>query len=236
VDLKDKLVVVTGGAHRLGRTIVETAHARGARVVVHYHKSETAARQLCERTGAVALAADLSRPDGADSLAEQVLALDDAPAVWVNSAAAFTRADFLGSDEALWQQTLQLVLLSPATLARRLAPHMLPGGAIINLLDLAARKPWRGYAHHCVAKAALEMLTKCLALELAPAVRVNGVAPGLVLPADDMTPQQLCRLEAKIPMGRQGEADDVARAVCFLAEEPYLTGTVLTVDGGLSLK
>ena len=236
VDLKDKLAVVTGGARRLGRAIVEELHAQGARVVVHYHHSEEEARELCQRTGGVALAADLSRPEGARDLADQVLALGTPPTVWVNSAAAFTRAGVLDADEALWQETVQLVLLSPATLARRLAPNMPDGGVIINLLDLAAHKPWRGYAHHCVAKAGLEMLTRCLALELAPRVRVCGVAPGLVLPAEEMSHQQIGRLEARIPLGRQGEPGDVARAVRFLAEEPYQTGSVLTVDGGLSLR
>ena len=113
---------------------------------------------------------------------------------------------------------------------------MMEGGAIINLLDLAGRKPWRGYAHHCVAKAALEMLTRCLALELAPRVRVCGVAPGLVLPAEEMDEAELERLERRIPLGRRGLSSDVARAVRFLAESDYQTGSVITVDGGLSLR
>ncbi len=238
MDLKDKLAVVTGGARRLGRAIVEELQARGARVVVHYHRSEEQARELCRGDRrAVAVAADLSRPEGAEALAREVLSLEGGPvAVWVNSAAAFTRQGFLEADEALWQQTVQLVLLSPAALARRIAPGMAEGGAIINVLDLAARKPWRGYAHHCVAKAGLEMLTRCLALELAPRVRVCGVTPGLVLPAEDMDPEQVRRLESRVPMGRRGEPGDVARAVCFLAGEAYQTGSILTVDGGLSLR
>lgn len=237
VDLKDKLAVVTGGARRLGRAMVEELQARGARVVVHYHRSEEQARDLCRGAqGCVAMGADLSRPEGAEALASQVLELEGGPvALWVNSAAAFTRAAFQDSDQALWQETVQLVLLSPATLARRVAPRMAEGGAIINVLDLAARKPWRGYAHHCVAKAGLEMLTRCLALELAPRVRVCGVVPGLVLPAEQMDPELVQRLEARVPLGRRGEPGDVARAVCFLAQEAYQTGSIITVDGGLSL-
>ncbi len=236
MDLKDKLAVVTGGARRLGRAMVEELHGRGAQVVVHYHESEAEARELSRLTGGVALGADLSTAEGAQSLVDGVLDLDMEVALWVNSAAAFQRVPFLESDEALWQQTLQLVLLSPAAMARRMAPRMMEGGAIINLLDLAGRKPWRGYAHHCVAKAALEMLTRCLALELAPRVRVCGVAPGLVLPAEEMDEAELERLERRIPLGRRGLSSDVARAVRFLAESDYQTGSVITVDGGLSLR
>ncbi len=236
MDLKDKLAVVTGGARRLGRAMVEELHGRGAQVVVHYHESEAEARELSRLTGGVALGADLSTAEGAQSLVDGVLDLDMEVALWVNSAAAFQRVPFLESDEALWQQTLQLVLLSPAAMARRMTPRMMEGGAIINLLDLAGRKPWRGYAHHCVAKAALEMLTRCLALELAPRVRVCGVAPGLVLPAEEMDEAELERLERRIPLGRRGLSSDVARAVRFLAESDYQTGSVITVDGGLSLR
>lgn len=236
MDLKNKLAVVTGGARRLGAAIVEELHGQGARVVVHYHRSRQEALALSRRIGGVALGADLKTPEGARALADGVLALGEEPALWVNNAAAFTRTEFLASDEELWQQTLQLVLLSPAAMARRVAPRMAEGGAIINLLDLAGRKPWPGYAHHCVAKAALEMLTRCLALELGPRLRVCGVAPGLVLPAEEMAPDAVERLERRVPLGRRGDPSDVARAVRFLAESDYQTGDVITVDGGLSLR
>ncbi len=236
MDLKDKLAVVTGGGRRLGKAIVQELHSKGARVVVHYHRSEAQARELSQQIGGVALGADLSTPEGARALAEGVLALGSEPALWVNSAAAFSRIDFADGDEALWQQTLQLVLLSPAAMARRVAPRMARGGAIVNILDLAGRKPWRGYAHHCVAKAALEMLTRCLALELAPEVRVNGVVPGLILPDEAMSAKAAARLERRVPLGRRGDPADVARAVAFLAEGDYLTGSVLEVDGGLGLR
>lgn len=153
---------------------------------------------------------------------------------WVNSASTFERVPFLDGDDALWERTLQLTLLAPALCARLVAPRMADGGVIINLLDVAAAQPWRGYAHHCVAKSGLQMLTRCLALELGPRLRVCGVIPGLVLPAEDTPEPQRRALLRRIPLGREGRPEDVAAAVCYLLQSDYLTGSVITVDGGLT--
>jgi pteridine reductase len=103
---------------------------------------------------------------------------------------------------------------------------------IVNILDVAALAPWRGYAHHCVAKAGLAMLTRCLALELAPTVRTVGVAPGTVQFPEAMSEAQRERILSRIPLGRAGAPEDVARAVRFLVENDYLNGVILPVDGG----
>ena len=110
------------------------------------------------------------------------------------------------------------------------------GGAIVNITDIAADRPFRGYAHYCASKAALVSLTKSLALEWAPKIRVNGVSPGAVLPPDDSTPEELARLAANVPMQKLGDPADVAQAVAFLCAGPaYLTGQIIAVDGGRSI-
>ncbi len=111
---------------------------------------------------------------------------------------------------------------------------MVPGATIINILDVAAHQPWKGYAHHCVAKAGLHMLTRALAVELAPSVRVCGITPGLVTPLEQGSPWS--GLARRVPLGREGRPEDVARAVRSLIEADYVTGTVLAVDGGLTAR
>jgi pteridine reductase len=232
VEVKDKVAVVTGGARRVGRAIVEALAAAGAMPVIHYHESREEALELARRVDGQTARADLSRPEGAGELVEQVQRLrgERELAVWVNSAASFTRAPFLESDDDLWRETLQLVLLSPVSCIRAVAPRMARGGVIVNVLDVAAHQPWSGYAHHCVAKASLLMLTRSLALELGPDLRVCGVTPGVVLPEEDGHPP---RMAQRVPLGREGSPEDVARAVCYLVEADYVTGSVLAVDGGL---
>jgi NAD(P)-dependent dehydrogenase (short-subunit alcohol dehydrogenase family) len=237
VEVEGKVAVVTGGARRVGRAIVEALAASGARPVIHYHRSRAEAEALADATGGRCARADLSRPDGARQLARRALELSAEMgelAVWVNSAATFERVPYLEGDDELWARTLQLVLLSPVTCVRAAAPRMADGGVIVNVLDVAATQPWKGYAHHSAAKAALQMLTRSLAVELAPRLRVCAVTPGLVLPPRGTPERQVERWTARVPLGRQGDPRDVGRAVRFLVESDYLTGGVIAVDGGLS--
>lgn len=234
MELKDKVAVVTGGGRRLGQAIVEAVARAGARPVIHYHRSREAAHALAHRTGGVAVEADLSAPEGPHQLAEAVLAIGGELALWVNNAGSLHRASILEADDQLWDEALALSVRAPAILARLTAPAMIDGGLIVNITDAAAERPWPGHAPHTVAKAGLAMLTRCLAVELGPRLRVCAVSPGLVLPGEDMSAATEQRLHRRIPLRRTGEASDVARAVLFLCENAYLTGMVLTVDGGLS--
>ena len=235
MELKHKLALVTGGARRVGQALVQALAAEGAVPLIHYHHSEARARLLAADTGGVALQADLSVPGGGELLARQVLEQDGALGVWINNASSYERAPLLEGDEQLWLRTLQLSLVAPATCARLAAPAMVDGGVFVNISDLGARRPWSGHAHHCVAKAGLEMLTRCMALELGPRLRACGVAPGLVLPQPDMPAALQRRLEQRTPLARQGTPEDVARAVLFLLGHDFVNGTILTVDGGLDL-
>jgi pteridine reductase len=238
VDVNGKLAVVTGGARRLGRAIAEGLAAEGARVVIHCHESLPEAEALARQIGGEVVQADLARPEGASTLARRVLELGERRelAVWVNAAARFERRGFLDSNDGLWQRTLQLVLLSPAAALRRVAPKMADGGVIINVLDVAAHQAWKGFAHHSVAKSALLMLTRALAVELAPRLRVCGVSPGVVLLPEGASEAEAERLRKKVPLKRLGEPADVADTVCFLVQADYITGSIVTVDGGLTTR
>ncbi len=239
MELKDKVTVVTGGARRVGRAIVEALVDAGSTPIIHYHESRREAEALASSTGGHAVGADLSKPEGARRLVTEALQLAAKCgdiAAWVNSAASFEQRTFLETDDDLWARTLQLGLLSPVSCIRQVAPRMLDGGVIVNILDVAATQAWRGYSHHCVSKAALQMLTRTLALELAPRLRVCGVTPGLVLPPEESTEQQRRRWTSRVPLGRQGAPEDVGQAVRFVLEADYLTGSVITVDGGMSAR
>jgi pteridine reductase len=236
VLLDDKLAVVTGGGRRLGRAMVEALAETGARPVVHFNRSRADAEALARRTGGVAIQADLGQPEGARQLVDQVLRLEGHLGLWINNASTFERRGFGDTDDSLWRETLQLVLLTPVSCIRAVAPRMRPEGLIVNILDVAAHQPWRGYSHHCVAKAALAMLTRVLALELAPEIRVCGISPGVVLPADDLSEGEKNRLIRRAPLQRPGAPHDVVRAMRYLIDADFATGTVLTVDGGLTAR
>lgn len=236
MDVKDKFVVVTGGAKGIGRSIVRTLARAGARPIIHYYQSEASAQKLAAEVQGFAIQADLSQRVGPQHLVENVLRYTPSIALWVNNAADFVKTAFLESTPELWQRTLQLTLLSPVDCCRAIAPHLIDGGLIVNILDLAAYQAWKGYAHHCVAKAALLMFTRCLALELGPRLRVGGVVPGIIQDADDDHQEAWTALIARAPLGKAGVGEDIGQAVRFLMEADYVTGSVITVDGGLGVR
>ncbi len=240
---KAPIALVTGGAIRVGAAIVRSLAEAGYRVWIHYNRSQAAALELQRSLGKGAagiVAADLSLENARKGLIAEIL--DPAgPAagrldLLVNSAASFESGPFLERSDEDLLRVLNLNLIAPLSLARGLAPMLASrGGSIINILDLAASQPWRGYADHCIAKAGLAMATHSLALELAPDLRVNGIAPGTVLWPEEhrfSSDEARAKIVAGIPLGRIGGADDVARAVLYLARESFITGHTIVVDGG----
>lgn len=238
------VAVVTGGAVRVGRAITEALAAAEVDVWIHYKGSQEAAERLGAALGDRCLgvvAADLADASARRRLIERVIDRGG-PAggrvdLLVNNAASFERGAFSARSDEDLLRVLAVNLVAPISLARGFAPALSAArGAIINLLDLAGMHPWRGYLDHCTAKAGLQMATRALALELAPAVRVNGVAPGTVLWPEDPRyaegTELRRRLVGAIPVGHVGTPEDVARAVLFLAREPFINGHVLAVDGG----
>jgi pteridine reductase len=230
MELAGKIALVTGAARRVGLAIADELAAAGAQVVAHHHGSDAPP----DRRFALVHRADLRDPAACASLIEAARARFGRIDLLVNSAASYLRAPFADQDDAAWDDLYSLDLAAPARLIRLALPHGL--SSVVNIVDVAARQPWKSHAAYAAMKAGLAQLTRNLALELAPSVRVNGVAPGTVAFPPDFTEEERARITARIPLGRTGAPADVARAVRFLAREDFLTGVILPVDGGASLR
>jgi pteridine reductase len=241
MTLDGRVTLVTGGAIRVGRAIVQELAAEGATVAVHHHRSADEARALVTELRSRGRRAEEFRADLTDdaqlaSLVTDVERTLGPIQVLVNSAARFTRAPFLHTDAATLDAEWRLNARAPYLLTRAVARGMVERreGVVVNVLDIGgALVPWRNYSAYCMTKAAMHMLTQVLALELAPHVRVNGVAPGTVLPPDSLGPDEREQLRSRIPLERFGTAEDVAATVRFLVTGPdFITGQVIAVDGG----
>jgi pteridine reductase len=237
-ELSGRVALVTGAGVRVGRAIAEELGRAGAAVAVHYARSARGAQatvRAIEASGSRARAfhADLRDLATAPALIREVLAWSGHLDVLVCSAASFERRPFEAIDGPAWRDMLALNLESPFRLTQAAAPTLRRRrGVIVNILDVAAFHAWKGYAHYGVAKAGLAMLTRILALELAPKVRVCGVAPGTVAFPKSTSRADRDRVLSRIPLGRGGTPADVAQAVRFLCTASYVTGAVLPVDGG----
>ncbi|MGH7475167.1 MAG: SDR family NAD(P)-dependent oxidoreductase [Longimicrobiales bacterium] len=237
MKLTGRVALVTGGARRIGRALTLALARAGADVAINHHGSE----QEAERTAAdvrelgrraLVVRADLAQVAEArrlvDTAAQALGRLD----ILVNSAARFDSGSIEDIDEAAWDRVMAVNLRAPFFLSQAAVPHMKEAGVIINIADLAAFQSWTHYAHHAAAKAGLVHLTRVLARALAPAIRVNCIAPGTVLPPPGTSAQEVARLAKRAALGRIGSPDDVARALLYLIEADYVTGHVLVLDGG----
>lgn len=239
MKIKGKTALITGGAHRVGKAITMTLARAGANVVINYYSSDAAARETVREAEAVGVGARAVQADVGDL--EQARALVAAAAdrfgavdILVNSASVWQKTPLPLGDFAGWHRVLGVLLNGSIYLADAVAPMMQERGqgAMVNIVDLSAWKPFSGYVAHSVGKAGLLALTRQLALELAPEVNVNAVAPGPVLPPPDYSQEQIARVARRTLKGRWGAAQDVADAVRFLVEADYITGEVIVVDGG----
>ena len=230
--------LVTGGAIRLGAAISTALAEDGFEVLIHYGRSEQPARALAERLTDAGhrislVQADLSTPTGCQAVIDAAGAVD----VLVNNAGIYEAAPFGTIGLPQWERMQAINCRAPFLLAQGLLDGLrrstLPGGGlIINIADIGGTRPAPGFAHYSVSKAGLLMLTRALALELAPEVRVNAISPGTVLPPEEFSADTLNRILTTIPAGRLGSADDIARAALFLVRSPYITGQDIAVDGG----
>lgn len=238
--------LVTGAAKRIGRAIARELHGAGYDIALHYRSAAEEAGELAAELNAARAqscslhCADLGDTSQRGALAAEVIAAHPQLAVLINNASGFRAATFADSDEALFDAMLDSNLRGAYFLTRDLAAVLSGnGGAIVNLLDMHLDRPLRGYSAYSAAKAGLASLTLSLAVELAPAIRVNGVAPGVILwPEDDAPFYEKMREDAvaRTPLKRMGDPADIARTVRFLVTDaPFITGQVITVDGGLSL-
>ena len=237
--INGKIALVTGGAQRVGKAIALALAGAGANLIINYHRSEEAAEDTAQQARAMGIEAWPVQADISDL--QQVQAMLDMAAtrlgpidILVNSASSFEQTPFPMKDVAGWHRITNILIHGPFYCANAVAPGMLERGegTIINVVDLSAWEPWPNFAAHSVGKAGLLALTRQLAVELAPAIRVNAVAPGPVLPQDHYTETMRTRSAQRTLLKRWGRPEDVAETVLFLIKSDYITGETIVVDGG----
>jgi len=242
--LDGKAVLITGSARRLGAAMARKLHGAGARVAIHYRSSSADADALvaglnaARRGSAVALQADLLELDSLPGLVAAVVDAFDRLDILVNNASTFYPTPVGEITAAQFDDLVGTNLRAPLFLSQAAASQLrLHEGLIVNMVDIHGSRPLKRHPVYSAAKAGLIMLTRSLARELAPKVRVNGIAPGPVMwPEGGVDPDLQQKILERTALRRPGSPDDVARAVLFFATEaPYVTGQVLAIDGGRSL-
>ncbi|MXS85437.1 pteridine reductase [Nitrosomonas sp. HPC101] len=244
--MKDKVILVTGGARRVGAAICRWLHRKGARLVVHYRDSSADAQRLKQ-------ALEQERPDSVALLRADLLDISQIPALVNQAARQFGRLDALVNNassffptpigdcsEQAWHDLVGSNLKAPLFLSQAVAPYLKKNhGCIVNIIDIHAEQPLKRYIIYNAAKGGLVALTRSLAMELAPEIRVNGVSPGPILwPETSEWQNEATRayIIDRTLLKRMGEPDDIARTVSFLIEDaPFITGQIIAVDGGRSI-
>lgn len=238
-----KTAIITGAAQRIGAAITRELHRRGMDVVIHFNASARAAGLLAkelnaERRGSAhLLRADLGKPDSYPALIQSAHGINKRLDVLINNAAVFYPTPLNKITARSWDEVMNVNLKAPLFLAQAAAPYLKKNmGCIINLTDIHALRTLKNHTIYSVSKAALVMLTRCLARELAPSVRVNAIAPGAILWPEHIPEEEQKAILERIPLRRTGTLDDISRAVRYLVEDAqYTTGQVLVIDGGRSL-
>lgn len=245
--------LITGAARRVGRAIALELAGAGFDVAIHHRSrpdeaADVVAEARARGADAWALPADLASVEGCEAVVAAVAARWDTLDLLVNNASTFEPVPFAQISAAQWQHMMDVHARAPFLLSQGLLSRLAAssgaagsrpgeGGLVVHLVDVGADRPVAGYAHYSVSKAALAMLVKAMAVELAPAVRTLGVSPGQVIWPEDYPEALRAKIAQRIPMGRVGEPEDVARLVRFLATEaPYLNGNIIDVDGGLAVR
>lgn len=237
------VALVTGSALRLGRQMIISLHQQGYRVIIHYHSSAAAAAELATRlnqltaNSATTVQANLTDALAIAPFAKAALACFGRLDLLVNNASSFYPTPLASATLAAWDDLFSSNVKAPYFLSQALATELAKRrGCIINMVDIHAEKPLAEHSIYCMAKAALSMMTKALARELAPEIRVNGIAPGAILwPSQDLPESDKAAVLAQVPMQRLGDPTDIANTMLFLAKAPYVTGQIVAVDGGRSL-
>ncbi|NWF71179.1 MAG: SDR family oxidoreductase [Chloroflexi bacterium] len=256
VELTNQVALVTGGAHRVGRAIALELARRGAHIMLHYYRSpDDTVRETLQAiksfgVKAFQVQADIGTVEGVEAVFAALRESFGRLNILVNNASIFQRRQLLEVTPEDWHATMNINLFGPFLCTQQAAAlmqatpsenvedpttHPRPGGVIINICDRGALEPWPEFAHHGISKAGLLALTKVSAASLGPEIRVNAIIPGPVLKPEDTSDEKWAKSGARVPLKRTGTAEDVARAVAYLAMEDYITGAVLHVDGGSSV-
>ena len=243
-SLEGRVALVTGGARRVGAAIARRLHAAGASVLIHYRDSEADARTLVgELNGrraksAASVKAELLAPIAPRALVTAARDSFGRLDLLVNNASSFFPIGLGAVEASHWEELMGSNLRAPLFICQEAAPELAKqAGAIVNIVDIHADRPLKGYPVYSIAKGGLAAMTRSLALELAPKVRVNGVSPGAIAWPEDgqFDPAERERIIATTPLARVGAPEDIAQAVHFLACASYVTGQIIAVDGGRSI-
>ncbi len=243
-SLQGRTALVTGGARRVGAAIARRLHAAGANVLLHYRDSAIDADRLAaelnasREKSAATVKAELLAPIAPRALVSAAIERFGGLDLLVNNASSFFPTAMGKIEASHWEELIGSNLRAPLFIAQEAAAELAKReGAVVNVVDIHAERPLKGYPVYSVAKAGLAALTRSLALELAPRVRVNGVAPGAIAWPEDgqVPPDERERILRSTPLARTGSPEDVAQAVHFLACAPYVTGQIIAVDGGRSI-
>ena len=236
-----KTALISGGAARIGAQIVRTLHENGYKVIIHCHQSEEVAQTLCrelnskQKNSAQVIVVDLGDNKDIKKLTQTIKSLD----LLVNNASVFYPTSIKNSTIEDWDKTININLRAPFFIATGLSKVLaISQGSIINIIDIHSDRPLKNHSIYNISKAGLKMLTKTLAKELAPNIRVNGISPGSILwPQDEsqLSDKEKMMMLDRIALKRQGSPNDIAQAVLFLANAKYITGQVINIDGGRSL-
>jgi len=234
------LAIVTGAAHRLGRTFALALARQRYAVLLHYHHSLAAAETTVNEIKAMdvparLVEADLTDVDQIYHLFSVADSMDSSLKILVNSAAEMRRADLRTITPDVWDDTLKLNLRAPLLLAQQAAERMTKGGLIVNVTDAGVGKTSTGFPAYTVSKAGLEVLTRLLAKSFAPNIRVNAIAPGLVLPSKEISTEVWDRLINQLPLKHPVSLAEIAATLEFLIKNDSITGQTVIVDGGFSL-
>lgn len=241
-----KVVLITGAGKRVGAAVAQYCHQMGMRLAIHYRESAQQAVALCthfnhqRHDSAIAVCADLREIDKLEGLIAKVIRQWGQLDVLINNASSFYPMPLAKITPKVWEDVMASNLKAPFFLSQIAAPHLkMKKGCIINLVDIQAQRPLKNYSVYCIAKAGLVMLTKSLAKELGPDIRVNAIAPGIVLWPDDETEFNEAlreKIVARNALKRAGTPQDIASTAVFLINHAdFITGQVIAVDGGRSL-
>lgn len=238
--LKGKTALVTGAAKRIGAAIAAALAECGTHVVIHYNRAEAEALQLAkdimDRGGnASTVQGGLGDAHDVERLMETAIQACGKVDILVNNASIFNEMEFMGSTEAAVRENMMINAVAPMLLAQRFAAQGM-SGAIINMIDTMVMDYDRKHVPYHISKKTLHALTKMMAVEFAPTIRVNAVAPGLILPPEGQDEAYLARLASSNPLNRYGNTGDIVRAVLYLLESDFVTGQTLYVDGGRHLR
>jgi len=236
-----KTALISGGAARIGAQIVRTLHENGYKVIIHCHQSEEIAQALCyelnskRNNSAQVIVADLGDNEAIKKLTQTIKSLD----LLVNNASVFYPTSTENSTIEDWDKIININLRAAFFITTGLSKVLATSqGSIVNIIDIHSDRPLKNHSIYNISKAGLKMLTKTLAKDLAPNIRVNGVSPGLILwPQDptELSEEEKLNMLDRTALKSQGSTEDIAEAVLFFADAKYITGQVINIDGGRSL-